>query len=248
MSESAARLAARLAPAADSGAQVDIHAELGLMTLAVVGTAAFGCVRWWAAELGQASERVSVSFLEGARTRHPPHPCSVDFRTLEGAAPAPQPGGATARALGRLQRTPSERLVAAVQAFFALFGLANPLFGCFFLFPELERLVKLAAALLPNAGFRQARGRAGGGRWRAGRRHASPHVRHLTGRLHRPCLTRRPLPFPYSFCRSWLPAASCAQWGRSWCSRRAAPWLAAAAQPQTAAAVPLPSSCSAPQR
>lgn len=43
MATLAARLAARLGAAADSGAEVDIHTDLGLMTMAVVGSSAFGC-------------------------------------------------------------------------------------------------------------------------------------------------------------------------------------------------------------
>lgn len=42
MAGSAAKLVRHLAPAADQGQQVDIWRELGLMTMDVVGTCAFG--------------------------------------------------------------------------------------------------------------------------------------------------------------------------------------------------------------
>ena len=42
MAASAAKLARHLAPAADEGRPVDIWRELGLMTMDVVGTCAFG--------------------------------------------------------------------------------------------------------------------------------------------------------------------------------------------------------------
>lgn len=42
MAASAAKLVRHLAPAADEGRPVDIWRELGLMTMDVVGTCAFG--------------------------------------------------------------------------------------------------------------------------------------------------------------------------------------------------------------
>ncbi|KAI7837331.1 hypothetical protein COHA_008846 [Chlorella ohadii] len=115
MARSAAKLVRHLAPAAQQGQPVDVWRELGLMTMDVVGTAAFG----------------------------------VDFNTLEKGKAA---GGQ--QQLGSVH-TPADRLVGCVNDFFELFGLGNPLFALFFLFPECERWVKWLANAWPTPNFKR---------------------------------------------------------------------------------------------